>query len=1125
MVKIAEFAQKVNRLNLSKPLKNKFQTIISNYKNAKNLPYTTVLQRKTKSKALKKVVNRINKYITDVNYLYTKRKQIVNKLKTFTELKELATRLRAPIGVQPPADPNANIYNILRTRRVINEAKGVITQKSVLNLENMGLDNDLPYEMYLTPNSLKVDQIFFSHILKNLYKELYNPNSNVTNASIQALYVYSYEKDSGRVDEETGNPIYVELGKVLYSSPATPFPKNVRIGTFESGYIGQTTDIFGVDVNPKPAINIKVPQSDTRTLKLGYRVVYQTDAAKSKINDTTIQGLKAFAPANDRNFHQITCASTSDARICIYESFLDAVGVRELKYARQTPERLKETRTMLTDEGPTIELAVLNGELVKALELLTKKYDTEITVKYFASYLDNNAPIFIDRGESKLITFKQLYEHATKKGLLYDPKAQHVAPWIIKEETDEANVKKHTRVQYSLKQNPLKPFNVDKIGGILGFDAETLPDENGNQKAFNFTVVGHIKEKQIKESFYGLDCIDKLVKFIDTIATKINHTKSRPKYKIPYINIYGFNNSRFDNLFIYMALYMLDPNTEFQFANNGIKYICYNNVKIFDISLQYKIGGLRDTAKAFKLEKEKGVYPYKFVRSDNLNYLGDVPDKKYWNDRYESDAEGNIKIISEYDEYVKKEGLTKPFNLKEYTEKYCLLDSELTYELAKKHIASSTGVINGKNYDVTKCMTSANVAIAMFQQIFQEETLYQSPDKIIKLEKEAFKGGRTEVFKKVFQAKGTERLYYVDINSAHPSGMTLPMPFKYLSTIVFGDIKLEHHEIVDTDLYLVKVDYTGTDKYYISNLLLRTKEGSLVAPKHLDYSYHWGNEIKEAILNGCEIHVRERHMYESKSIFKAFAEYFYNERLKIKKTNEALALFFKNVLNSLYGKFGQKLFTKKGICSNGNEMFYNIGATGKLISFEFVGDKIMYEYEELNDEYFGIGKLVRFSSYITATTRCKLSVMMRDVGHENVYYGDTDSIFTSKMPSADLLNDTQLGKWKVECKPIISGIFLAPKVYTYKCEDNKVSKRAKGVSAQRISNDDYLALANNEVEHITQTSNMFIRGYEDIQIIEQDRSISTVYNKRVWHNNNSSAFETVEDWKTCIEIDNAFKKV
>ena len=72
----------------------------------------------------------------------------------------------------------------------------------------------------------------------------------------------------------------------------------------------------------------------------------------------------------------------------------------------------------------------------------------------------------------------------------------------------------------------------------------------------------------------------------------------------------------------------------------------------------------------------------------------------------------------------------------------------------EKHIENCIGkintkvgktVIDTKYYNVMNSPTSANLSIKMFKQLFLTDTLYQSPDQIIKFERCAYKGGRTEV--------------------------------------------------------------------------------------------------------------------------------------------------------------------------------------------------------------------------------------------------------------------------------------------------------------------------------------------------------------------------------------------
>ena len=62
----------------------------------------------------------------------------------------------------------------------------------------------------------------------------------------------------------------------------------------------------------------------------------------------------------------------------------------------------------------------------------------------------------------------------------------------------------------------------------------------------------------------------------------------------------------------------------------------------------------------------------------------------------------------------------------------------------------------------------------------------------------------------------------------------------------------------------------------------------------------------------------------------------------------------------------------------------------------------------------------------------------------NLYYTDTDSIYTDSDIDEMLISDTILGKLKLEniCN---KAIFLAPKVYALKLENGKTVYKAKGL--------------------------------------------------------------------------------
>lgn len=835
--------------------------------------------------------------------------------------------------------------------------------------------------------------------------------------------------------------------------------------------------------------------SMTESICIGYRILIVT-RSNVKMKKSTINDLKAFNPSNNIKYHKLTTSTTGNYRLCIYESFLDCIGIRELKFRRQNDKNEKSLTDMLKKEGKEIENNVREGNLIKSLKLLTKKYDKCIDLYFFKNNANdlNEDDIRINRGKITKITGEKEYG---KKVLLYCKKDKHVGVSVLskisqnKTKIIDKKIKKDLfilRPRYVKKDFP-NDYNV------LGFDFETYNDMNNKAIPYCATIYGKLYGNIISKKFYGDKCVDDFVNYLIYIRTKKNHSKTNARKKIPDIFIYGFNNSNFDNLLFYKNLHDKIHYCKIQFAGNSIKFIKFDNMYIYDISLFYKRNNLRDTCKLFMLEEEKGVFPYMFPNKDNLNYIGKIPDVKYWNSE------------DEYNEYLTKNG--DNFNLEEYTIKYCLLDSKLVYGLAEKHLESCTGTINNRRYNVTKCPTAANVSLKLYIQSFLEDNLVQSPDDIVEKEKIAYKGGRTEVFKKSFDISknNNKPMIYSDINSSYPFSMTKKVPYKYLGMVNYRDEeeRMKKKHLKDYYLYRARAIYCGDDKYHIPNLMCREKDGSLSVKKNTEYSYHWGVELKEAIKNGYKIYVTEIMEYEGKEIFKEFSNYFYNERLKVKNTNIALAMFYKSVLNSLYGKFGQKLFNNMMLTDP--DEIYNILNNDSIMlkSFQEVDDKLLISYIEGGDDRVSIGRLVRFSSYIAALSRTKLAEVMRSVGHKHVYYCDTDSVFTDKEIDKKYLDNNKLGYWKVEAE-ISEAIFLGKKFYTYKTIDGKRSKACKGVSASQIGDDEYRKLLNGEIESVSLEKKMFFRSFNGIKIEDKSREVKPIYNKRIWEGNESMSY-------------------
>ena len=200
----------------------------------------------------------------------------------------------------------------------------------------------------------------------------------------------------------------------------------------------------------------------------------------------------------------------------------------------------------------------------------------------------------------------------------------------------------------------------------------------------------------------------------------------------------------------------------------------------------------------------------------------------------------------------------------------------------------------------------------------------------------------------------------------------------------------------------------------------------------------------------------------------------------------------KLTLNSIYGKFGQKLGKTFEITEIDSILhIYNKNHISdfEVISLDYDNDDILFvQYtDNSNNLKNNIGCLVHIASYITAKARTNLCEMMRLIGHENVLYFDTDSIFyiSEIPPSQDpiihqYIDDERLGAWKLEnTSDITEFISLGPKMYCYflnttrredrsgdKNNQPKVCFKMKGVPHDLVSSNDFILMCqhyNNKV--------------------------------------------------------------
>ena len=167
--------------------------------------------------------------------------------------------------------------------------------------------------------------------------------------------------------------------------------------------------------------------------------------------------------------------------------------------------------------------------------------------------------------------------------------------------------------------------------------------------------------------------------------------------------VYIHNLSNFDAIFLFRIMtqlgFMEPVINKGRIISVNLSYGSANefyNIEFRD-SYQILLGSLRNLSKSFNVSK-KGIFPYNFVSEVDLNYIGNVPDYKYFTDI----------SIDEYNSYSSKYNASKEWNLKNELIKYCEQDCISLYQVIDKF---SDLIFNQKPH-------SFNVDNACFNIIF-----------------------------------------------------------------------------------------------------------------------------------------------------------------------------------------------------------------------------------------------------------------------------------------------------------------------------------------------------------------------------------------------------------------------
>jgi len=319
-------------------------------------------------------------------------------------------------------------------------------------------------------------------------------------------------------------------------------------------------------------------------------------------------------------------------------------------------------------------------------------------------------------------------------------------------------------------------------------------------------------------------------------------------------------------------------------------------------------------------------------------------------------------------------------------------------------------------------------------------------------------GGRTELFRRKIAFDG----YSFDINSLYPYTFAMPYPTNALHNPirpveVSSDEKMQYY--LDEYEGFIDARHKGyiyehesdipilptRDKDMRTCFFTGIKKGVFVFPE-IRYARDLGRIDMEYPL--------DVYLFHRGDFFNDYGNKLYNWRLEFKAQNSPIELPIKILLNSLYGKFGQKYLQRSiKFLSLGEVKEFDLG---RPIETFLRNQSEVLEIREMKDivvvYYMNMAPRMFMLPHISSTTcsygRIELHKGL-EANQDSLFYCDTDSMWLDAKPKGIDLSETKLGAWKLE-HSFSSAAFLALKFYAYE-ENANLKVRIKGVSKSMIS--------------------------------------------------------------------------
>lgn len=647
----------------------------------------------------------------------------------------------------------------------------------------------------------------------------------------------------------------------------------------------------------------------------------------------------------------------------------------------------------------------------------------------------------------------------------------------------------------SLVESEMSPFYNEKIGCI---DFETY-SVNGDGKQTVYAGAW-LANGEVHKFILGDPGCETSYSLVEQLFSSIF------KSKYTDYTFYIHNLSNFDSIFILDALTRFNYNVKAIvkednsivsikiiniLENDNSKGVLNKNkrkskITVLDSNLMIK-GSLRDLCKGFECDIQKGYFPYTFVKNSTLNYVGEIPSKKYFEDL----------SLDNYNQ-LSLDFKDKNWSVKTETLKYLELDLRSLLEVLLKF---SNIVYNEYGLNITDFKTISSLSLHIYLSNFYDQ---KYNIKLIKgrLEKEirnAYYGGLVHL-----NCNKIDKGYFYDMNSQYPSAMLNDMPV--------GDPILS----TDTNLnsyfgfcYAKIIPPKDLDILVIPH---KNDQGEVYYPNEPFTGLYFSELLKNCLEYGYKVEITGGMKFERGiGVFNDFVQTIYEQRLQAKlEGNNSLQLTNKLILNSLYGRMGMKnIENKTEIISK--EKAENLFKNKNILFVSELNEKLIVKYNKNIDsdivklinnfdsnnsktkEIAGLNKIRGVTSSVAiaaaVTAYAQISMMkFKNIPGNKCLYSDTDSILLESPLSSSFVDSKILGKMKLE-HVISKGYFISKKLYAFKNTKGEIIIKSKGLKKGLLDFDKFVLLS--QGKSLTVDTVVFIKNMREgtVNIIKRPYTI------------------------------------